>query len=63
MAVTYSPEQKKTAADRGWRLATLAVPGVEFQGPVSPSDAKELEAYILTYIARRAKALKADLAG
>ncbi|AWM38692.1 hypothetical protein GobsT_31190 [Gemmata obscuriglobus] len=53
MAVTYTVEQKKLAKIDGQSLATIAVAGIEFQGPVSEDERDALLRWLLDFQQRR----------
>lgn len=54
MAVTYTREQRQYAKEHGLRfLATIAVGGMEFQGPVTDEEANELLEAITEFLRRR----------
>jgi hypothetical protein len=60
MAVTYTPAQRERAKADELKLVTLAVPGFEFQGPVTKEEAAEVEAFALAFYGRRAARIRAD---
>lgn len=53
MAVTCTREQREAARKHGLHLVTIAVPGVEFQGPVPQEEKDALLAYLTEFFGRR----------
>jgi hypothetical protein len=53
MAVTYTKEQRAIAKADGLHLVTLAVGGIEFQGPVSAEEKDRVTQFILGFLERR----------
>jgi len=58
MAVTYTREQRRFAKEKGLTLATLAVTGMEFQGPISEEERREVLDFMTGFLKRRREWLK-----
>lgn len=56
----YTKEMQAAAREKGWSLATIAVAGIEFSGPVTPAEQKEIVEFWLAFQNKRADRLKAD---
>ena len=63
MAVTYTKEQRQAARQEGLALITLAVPGLEFQGPVPKEESDLLLYYITQFFKRRREWLSGEPKG
>lgn len=61
MAVTYTKEQQKFAKANELSLGTVAVAGLEFQGPLTATERDELLEFWLAFIKRRSARPKAEV--
>lgn len=59
MAVTYSKEQREYAKTNGMSLGTVAVVGLEFQGPITTEERDEILEFWMGFHKRRGERLKA----
>ena len=63
MAVTYTKAMRDTAKERGMTLGTVAVAGLEFQGPITTAERDEILEFWMAFYKRRAERLKAEKGG
>lgn len=47
MSISYTQTEKKEAKEKGLNLVTIAVAGMEFQGPVDDEERNRLLHYLL----------------
>jgi hypothetical protein len=52
MAVTYTRQQRQAAKREGQTLATIAVGGIEFSGPIPADEARRLRVYLREMLER-----------
>ena len=62
MSVTYTKEQREHARAKGMTLATVAVVGLEFQGPVTDAERDEILEFWMVFHKRRVVRLAAETA-
>jgi hypothetical protein len=58
VTVSYTKEQRDRSKAEGWPLTTLAIPGMEFQGPVLPEERDEISAFMVAFLKRRTERLR-----
>jgi hypothetical protein len=62
MAVSYPRNMREYAKKNGLSLATIAVSGVEFQGPIDRAEREELMRFVEAFFRRlcKTKPVEAD---
>lgn len=60
MSVSYTQSQKKAAKDKGLHLVTLAVAGMEFQGPATEDERDAVLRFLMDFLDDRRARLKAE---
>ncbi len=60
MPAKYTAEDKKLARDQNLKLATIDAGGLDFSGPVTVDEQREVADFLLGFLKRRAERLKAE---
>lgn len=60
MPAKYTPEQKKVAREKGLKLVTIDAGGLDFSGPVTEEEQREVAEFLLGFLKRRGERLKAE---